>query len=79
MCASCGPKSRHGWTLRFAEKDGKAREIPVRHDLQKYILAYLAAVPDWQERGGEPMFRTTVRRTRFPTSYEMSTSTSALR
>jgi integrase len=36
------------WTFRFAEKGGKSREIPVRHDLQEYILAYLATIPDWQ-------------------------------
>ena len=31
------------WTLRFDEKGGKSREIPVRHDLQKLILDYLDA------------------------------------
>jgi integrase/recombinase XerD len=32
------------WVLRFDhEKGGKSREIPVRHDLQKTILDYLAA------------------------------------
>ena len=31
------------YVLRFQEKGGKSREIPVRHDLQGYILAYLAA------------------------------------
>jgi integrase/recombinase XerD len=29
------------WMLRFEEKGGKSREIPVRHDLQKFILEYL--------------------------------------
>jgi hypothetical protein len=26
------------WTLRFDEKGGKSREIPVRHDLEQFIL-----------------------------------------
>jgi len=60
------------WTLRFAEKGGKSREIPVRHDLQEYILAYLAAIADWKERGTEPMFRTAIRRTRSLTSHAMN-------
>lgn len=29
------------WMLRFEEKGGKSREIPVRHDLQEIIFAYL--------------------------------------
>jgi hypothetical protein len=28
------------WTLRFAEKGGKSREIPVRHDLDQFLLGY---------------------------------------
>jgi integrase/recombinase XerD len=51
------------WSLRFAEKGGKSREIPVRHDLQSFILAYLDMIPDWQTQKDEPIFRTTVRRT----------------
>ena len=31
------------WTLRFAEKGGKSREIPVRHDLEQFLLGYLEA------------------------------------
>lgn len=31
------------WTLRFSEKRGKSREIPLRHDLQGMVLAYLEA------------------------------------
>jgi hypothetical protein len=30
------------WSLRFDEKGGKSREIPVRHDLQGFILEYMA-------------------------------------
>src|SRR4029077_17417211 len=31
------------YTLRFSEKGGKSREIPVRLDLQRCILAYVEA------------------------------------
>jgi site-specific recombinase XerD len=31
------------YTLRFSEKGGKSREIPVRSDLQKILLAYILA------------------------------------
>ena len=31
--------------LRFAEKGGKQREIPVRHDLDEWIAAYLGSGP----------------------------------
>ncbi len=31
------------YTLRFAEKGGKSREIPVRHDLERFVLAYVQA------------------------------------
>ena len=31
------------YALRFSEKGGKSREIPVRHDLQKILLAYIQA------------------------------------
>jgi integrase/recombinase XerD len=31
------------WYLRFSEKGGKSREIPVRHDLQQVLQAYLLA------------------------------------
>jgi hypothetical protein len=32
------------FVLRFAEKGGKARSIPVRHDLQRYLQEYLLVV-----------------------------------
>jgi integrase/recombinase XerD len=31
------------YTLRFSEKGGKSREIPVRHDLELLVLAYVRA------------------------------------
>lgn len=39
------------YALRFEEKGGKSREIPVRHDLQAMILDYLHGI---QARGEDP-------------------------
>lgn len=50
-------------SLRFHEKNGKVREIPVRHDLQTYLQEYLAAGGVESSEPGSPLFRTTVRRT----------------
>ena len=50
--------------LRFTEKGGKSREIPVRHDLRQYIADYLnASHLDYAEKSSS-LFRTTVRRTK---------------
>jgi len=60
------------YSLRFAEKGGKQREIPVRHDLEGYLLAYLAvAVPD-EEPKASPLFRSLLRRTGAFTGKPMS-------
>ncbi len=48
--------------LRLAEKGGKARIIPVRFDLERYLRDYLA-VAGLQDAGGEsPLFRTAAGR-----------------
>jgi len=60
------------WTLRFIEKGGKSREIPVRHDLEKFVLAYLDHIPDWRAKKDEPIFRTAIRRTRALNATAMS-------
>jgi integrase len=52
------------WTLRFEEKGGKSREIPVRHDLQGLILAYRAVASLESEPRDSPLFRTATGRTR---------------
>lgn len=50
--------------LRFIEKGGKSREIPVRHDLRGFILDYLTAASfDYSDKNA-PLFRTAVRRTK---------------
>jgi site-specific recombinase XerD len=48
------------YTLRFAEKGGKSREIPVRHDVERILLDYIraAGITDG------PLFRTAERWTR---------------
>lgn len=52
------------YCLRFTEKRGKSREIPVRHDLQQFIKAYLESGGlDYSDKS-TPLFRTTIRRTK---------------
>jgi integrase/recombinase XerD len=51
------------YVLRFQEKGGKSREIPVRHDLQVFILAYIAAAGIAGETKDAPLFRTAVNGT----------------
>ncbi|WP_435011939.1 tyrosine-type recombinase/integrase (plasmid) [Tundrisphaera lichenicola] len=46
--------------LRFAEKGGKSREIPVRHDLEQFLLAYIEAAKITEG----PLFRPAMRRTK---------------
>jgi integrase/recombinase XerD len=60
------------YALRFAEKGGKAREIPVRHDLERYLREYLAVVVADNEPKTAPLFRTLVRRTGKFTANAMS-------
>jgi integrase/recombinase XerD len=58
--------------LRFLDKGGKSREIPVRHDLQRYLFAYLDAARLFPANKDSPLFRTTVRRTRTLTQSSMT-------
>jgi integrase/recombinase XerD len=60
------------YALRFAEKGGKSREIPVRHDLERFLLEYLAVAVADDEPKTAPLFRTLVRRTGTFTSNAMS-------
>lgn len=46
------------WALRFREKGGKAREIPMRHDLEQYLLEYRDAVGLITAAPDSPLFRT---------------------
>lgn len=60
------------WSLRFAEKGGKSREIPVRHDLQTFLMEYLKSLEAGDLDTGLPLFRTTVRRTKVITQRAMT-------
>lgn len=52
------------YVLRFQEKGGKSREIPVRHDLEQFIRAYLGAAGLGGEAKDSPLFRASNGRTR---------------
>jgi len=58
--------------FRFLDKGGKSREIPVRHDLQRYLFAYLDAAGLRAADQNSPLFRTTVRRLRTLTPKAMT-------
>jgi site-specific recombinase XerD len=60
------------WQIRFEEKGGKSREIPVRHDLESYILEYLDAAGLRGATKDAPLFRRTVRKTKQLTERGMS-------
>jgi site-specific recombinase XerD len=49
------------WTLRFEEKGGKSREIPVRHDLERLLHEYIEAAGLADAAGGTPLFRSAWR------------------
>jgi len=51
------------WLLRFDEKGGKAREIPVRHDLEHFLLDHLAAAGLTVQARDIPLFQTIHGRT----------------
>jgi site-specific recombinase XerD len=55
----------HGeqFCLRFTEKGGKVREIPVRHDLQAFLQEYLEESGVRAAESATPLFRSAVRRT----------------
>jgi site-specific recombinase XerD len=56
------------YALRFSEKGGKSREIPVRHDLEQFLHAYMEAAVINEG----PLFRTAFRRTKQLTPKAMS-------
>jgi len=49
------------WTLRFEEKGGKSREIPVRHDLERLLRDYVQAAGLADASGDTPLFRSAWR------------------
>ncbi len=58
--------------LRFNEKGGKSREIPVRHDLRGFLLDYLRTSGLDHSDKSRPLFRTTTRRTKRLTTRSMT-------
>ncbi len=60
------------WTLRFEEKNGKSREIPARHDLEGFVLAYREAAGLAGEPKDGPLFRSAIRRTKALTKTRMT-------
>jgi integrase/recombinase XerD len=60
------------WQLRFAEKGGKSREVPVRHDLEFFIFQYLDGGGLREAAKDAPLFRTTVHKTKQLTDRAMS-------
>jgi len=56
------------YALRFSEKGGKSREIPVRHDLEPLLREYIDAAKITEG----PLFRTAFRRTKQLTTKTMS-------
>lgn len=57
-------ESGEQYCLRFNEKGGKSREIPVRHDLRAFLLDYIAGAGFTEHEPLMPLFRTTIRRTK---------------
>jgi integrase/recombinase XerD len=60
------------YMLRFQEKGGKSREIPVRHDLEAFILAYVDGAGLAGDGKETPLFRASNDRTRALTGNAMS-------
>jgi integrase/recombinase XerD len=60
------------YVMRFQEKGGKSREIPVRHDLEGFIRSYLDAAGIAAEAKDTPLFRAGNGRTKRLTGNAMS-------
>src|ERR1022692_1791990 len=52
------------WMLHFEEKGGKSREIPVRHDLQEMISAYINAAALSDAHKDTPLFQSALKKKR---------------
>ena len=59
-------------SLQFSEKGGKSREIPVRHDLDEWIAAYLEGAGLTDAPQSSPLFRAGERRSSPLTDRAMS-------
>jgi integrase/recombinase XerD len=52
------------WMLHFDEKGGKSREIPVRHDLERWIFEYLDAAGLRDAPKDTPLFQSALKKRR---------------
>ena len=60
--------------LRFLEKGGKYRQIPVRHDLQGWLTEYIEAAGIGADPKQLPLFRAAVRKTKTLSNQGLSTN-----
>ena len=63
------------YVLRFQEKGGKSREIPVRHDLEGFILAYVESAGIAAEAKERPLFRASNGKTKRLSEGSMNSKT----
>lgn len=52
------------WLLHFSEKGGKSREIPVRHDLQELVVAYIDTAGLRDAPKETPLFQSALKKQR---------------
>lgn len=62
----------HQWLFRFDEKGGKVRDIPVRHDLEEFVLNYIRTAGIEGDSPDTPLFRTAKGRTKELTASGMT-------
>ncbi len=62
------------WLLRFLEKGGKSREIPVRSNLQPYLEEYIDAAGLGDAPKNSPLFRTAIRKEKRLTQKALTTN-----
>jgi integrase/recombinase XerD len=60
------------FVLRFMEKGGKARSIPVRHDLEEFLRSYLRASGVEHDSFDSPLFRTMAGRNGMTSKWPMT-------
>ena len=60
------------YCFRFTEEEGKSREIPVRHDLERYIMEYVLAADVEDATKDSPLFRTAIRKEKRLTQTSMT-------
>lgn len=64
--------------LRFREKGGKQREIPVRHDLDRWLGEYLEAAGISEDRKEAPLFRSALGKRRALSARPLSANSMGL-